>query len=249
MLKEERFEKILSSLAAKGKVSYESLSLTLKVSEDTVRRDIEALHKNGLLSKVRGGAILVEKNPLSFVDRASYLTDKKEIIALKAQQFINDGQTLFMDGGTTNCSIATKIPITANLTIITNNISIVPILANHKNINLILLGGSYNPQTQTTEGAKTCEEIKNYIVDNYFLGTCAVDSKFGVTATYKNDGDVKNAMYRSSKNVIALALLEKLDLAESYKVCPMDEVGILITELASNDPKLDAYRNTTTKLV
>lgn len=249
MLKEERFDKILHILASKGKVSYEILSQELKVSEDTVRRDIEALHNNGLLSKVRGGAIPVEKNPLSFVDRANYLTDKKQIIALKAQQFIHHGQTLFMDGGTTNCSIAAKIPVTTNLTIITNNISIVPILANHKNINLVLLGGSYNPHTQTTEGAKTCEEIKNYVADIYFLGTCAVDSKFGVTATYKNDGDVKTAMHKASKKSIALALLEKMDQAEPYKICPMEEIEILITELASNDSRLDSYRNASTKLV
>lgn len=69
MLKEERFNHILTVIKKKGKANYESLASDLNVSEDTVRRDIESLHNNGLLLKVRGGAISLSKNPLSFQDR------------------------------------------------------------------------------------------------------------------------------------------------------------------------------------
>src|SRR5579863_8727454 len=92
MLKEERFDHILKVIKKKGKVFYETLSEELNISEDTVRRDIESLHKNGLLCKVRGGAISVSKNPLSFQDRTRYLTKEKDVIALKAQQ-----QTIFVE--------------------------------------------------------------------------------------------------------------------------------------------------------
>src|ERR1700750_1933223 len=104
MLKEERFEIILSQLKEKNKVKFEDLASLLQVSEDTVRRDIDLLHRNGLLSKARGGAISREKDPLSFHDRQSFLTKEKDIIALKAQQFLKDGMTVFMDGGTTVCA-------------------------------------------------------------------------------------------------------------------------------------------------
>ena len=84
MLKEERFNHILKVIKKRGKVIYETLSEDLNISEDTVRRDIESLHNNGLLLKVRGGAISISKNPLSFQDRTRYLAEKKKkLIALK----------------------------------------------------------------------------------------------------------------------------------------------------------------------
>ncbi|WP_281233995.1 DeoR/GlpR family DNA-binding transcription regulator [Flavobacterium gelatinilyticum] len=249
MLKEERFGKILEILSKTGRVQYDTAAAKLQVSKDTIRRDIEALHNNGLLSKVRGGAIPVTKNPLAFVDRAAYMTDKKELIALKAQQFIEAGQTIFMDAGTTNCSIASKLPVDIELTIITNNTALIPVLEHHKNIQLLLLGGKYNPKTQSTEGAKACEEIARYAADWYFLGTCGIDSKIGVTATFIGDADIKTAMHKNAKKTIALALEEKLDLAETFRICPMNEVAVLITELASTDSRLNLYRNKELKLV
>lgn len=249
MLKEERFAKILEILSKDGRVQFDTMAVVLEVSEDTIRRDIEALHNNGLLSKVRGGAIPVIKNPLSFVDRAGYVTGKKEVIALKAQQFIEDGQTIFMDGGTTNCSIAAKLPIKSKLTIVTNNTALIPVLENHKNIKLILLGGLYNAQTQTTEGAKACDEISTYVADSYFLGTCGIDSTFGVTASFAGDADVKTAMHKFSKKTFALAVEEKLNTSETFRICPMEEIAVLITELASTDLKLNSYRKSGLKII
>lgn len=249
MIKEERFTRILKRLTKEGKVQYDALANELKVSEDTIRRDVETLHNNGLLSKVRGGAIPVIKNPLSFADRASYLTDKKEIIALKVQQFIEDGQTIFMDGGTTNCSIASKLPIGIRLTIVTNNIALAPVLEKHRNVKLVVLGGIYNTLTQTTEGARACNEINTYVADTYFLGTCALDAEFGVTASFPGDADVKVAMCANAKKIIALANEEKLNMAEPYRICAMEQLAVLITELPSNDAKLNLYRNKDLKIV
>ena len=97
MLKEERFSDILTLIKKKGKANYESLAGELNVSEDTIRRDIESLHNNGLLLKVRGGAISLSQNPLSFQDRARYQSEEKNIIALKTLQLIREGQMVFME--------------------------------------------------------------------------------------------------------------------------------------------------------
>src|SRR5450432_4300487 len=129
MLKEERFSHILTLIKKKGKANYESLAGELNVSEDTIRRDIETLHNNGLLLKVRGGAITISKNPLSFQDRSSYLAKEKELIALKAQQLIKKGQTIFMDGGSTNCAIASFLPSDSCFRLVTNNMALVPIIS------------------------------------------------------------------------------------------------------------------------
>jgi DeoR/GlpR family transcriptional regulator of sugar metabolism len=249
MLKEERFERILALLKDNGKVAYDLLSRKLKVSEDTIRRDIEALHDNGLLSKVRGGAILPSKNPFSFQDRAGYLAAGKDVIALKAQQFFKKDQTIFMDGGTTMCAIAAHLPLNASFRVITNNQALIPVLSRCKGVEVIILGGSYHRHTETSTGAKTCEDVKLYVADLYLMGTCAIESKFGITAAVKEDGEVKQAMLHASLKKIALGNTEKLGTTYPFKVCEVQEIDVLITDLPSDDKKLDAYRNLGVKLV
>lgn len=248
MLKEERFDHILTSLKKNGKVSYSLVSKELNVSEDTIRRDIDILHANGLLAKARGGAILPSKNPLTFQARSGYLSEGKELIALKALKYIQKGQTVFMDGGTTICAIAAHLPQESSFRVITNNLSLVPILSRHKGIEIIVLGGVYDRDTQTNTGTKTCEEVKEYVADLYFMGTCAIDAKFGITASVKEDGEVKKAMFNSSVRRISLSNREKLDTTYSFKVCDLKDIDTLITDVSSDDPKLDSYRNLGIKL-
>src|ERR1700727_2666113 len=134
MLKEERFTHILTALKRKGKVNLESLSSALNVSEDTVRRDLDSLHNNGLLVKVRGGAISLSRNPLSFEDRTNILSEEKNIVALKAQQLIKECQEIFLDGGPALCALASHIPANIRLRVVTNNMALVPIIAKYKHI-------------------------------------------------------------------------------------------------------------------
>lgn len=243
MIKEQRLKHILALLQSKELVTYEILAADLAVSEDTIRRDIEELHNNGLLSKVRGGAILRSENPLSFQDRKTYLQGGKDIIALKAQQLIKNGQTIFMDGGTTICAIAARLPINSILRVITNNQAAVPILAKIPGIELIILGGKYDRDTFTSSGAQAVEEAVKFVADLYFMGTCAIHEKFGITAALQTEGELKQAMIKSSLKTVALSNGEKLTSVEYFKVCDLDRIAALITDLSSTDPQLNEYRN------
>lgn len=249
MLKEERFEIILNELKNRKKVKFEDLAVQLNVSEDTVRRDIDALHRNGLLSKARGGAILREKDPLTFQDRQSFLTKEKDIIALKTQRFLKNGSTVFMDGGTTVLAVINAMPLDITIRIVTNNYSVVPIIEKFKNVELILLGGNYERDLAATSGLTTCYEVSKYIADVFIMGTCAVDPVYGVSATSVNDGETKKMMVQSSKQTIALASRNKLSQTESFKVCDMSQLDALITDLDSNDADLDDFRKSNIQIV
>lgn len=249
MLKEERFNIILKSLEKDGKGSYETLASLLAVSEDTVRRDIDFLYRNGLLTKVRGGAMVRSKDPLSFQERTSFATEAKDVIGLKAQSFIKNGLTIFMDGSTTVDAVAKHFPLDISLKVVTNHPRLASILTKFKHIELILLGGLYHPETETTMGADTCMDATKYIADIYFMGNCAIDSKLGSSATFKVDADVKKAMIKSSKKVIALADQNKLRRTETYKVIDVSGIDVLITDLPSDDSQLDEFRSQGLRLV
>jgi DeoR/GlpR family transcriptional regulator of sugar metabolism len=243
MLKEERFTHILTTLKKKGKVDFESLSSALNVSEDTIRRDIDSLHNNGLLLKVRGGAIPLSKNPLSFQDRTRLLSEEKNIVGLKAQQLIRNGQTIFMDGGSTVCAIASHLPADARFRLVTNNMALVPILSNYKHIELIVLGGRYDRETAVNTGGQTCSEAASYIADLYFMGTCALHPDLGISAVFQPDGEVKQSMLKNAAKTYALGNHTNLNSTEYYKVCNLKEITGLITDLATNDPRLNTFRN------
>lgn len=242
MLKEERFEIILRELNSRAKVKFEELALLLGVSEDTIRRDIDVLYRNGLLSKTRGGAMLREKDPLTFHGRQSFLTREKDIIALKAQQLLKDGMTVFVDGGTTVWAMISGMPIERRIRIITNNLSVVPIVEKFKQVELVLLGGNYEPDLAITSGMTTCAEAAKYIADLFIMGTCAVDPQLGVSAVSAADGETKKVMLQCAKRTVALAAQNKLYQTEHFRVCDLDALSALITDLDANDPALDPFR-------
>jgi len=243
MLKEERFEIILEALEKDKIVTYDTFSSLISVSEDTIRRDVDYLYRNGLLSKVRGGAMLREKDPLSFQDRTFFATDAKSIIGLKAQKIIKNGMTIFMDGGTTVCAIAHHFSIDISLRIITNNPALIPILAKFKNVELIVLGGTYHQETATTTGAGTCIEATQYIADMFFMGTCALDSELGVSAIFKTDAEVKRIMIKCSKKVIVLADENKFRRTEPFKICSIQDVDVIITNLPGHHNELTLFHD------
>jgi DeoR/GlpR family transcriptional regulator of sugar metabolism len=249
MLKEERFTHILVTLRKRGKVDLESLSAALHVSQDTVRRDIESLHNNGLLVKVRGGAISNSKNPLSFRDRTRHLPEEKNVIGLKAQQLIKDGKTIFMDGGSTICAVASHLSASARFRLVTNNMALVPILSDYKHIELIILGGLYDRETAVNTGGQTCLEAGKYNADLYLMGTCAVHPDLGVSAVFRADGEVKQSMLINAAKTYALGNHSNLHCAEYYKVCALKDISGLITNLSLDDPQLDGFRNLGIRLI
>ncbi|WP_247236530.1 DeoR/GlpR family DNA-binding transcription regulator [Telluribacter sp. SYSU D00476] len=243
MIKEERQNYILGKLSQSHKVTFEELTHELHVSEDTIRRDIDVLYKNGLLTKVRGGAIIRSLNPFTFQDRENIYSESKHIIAQKAQQLVRAGQTIFMDGGTTVCAVAHYFPKDVPLRVVTNNQALVPIIRGFEKIELIVLGGYYDRNTETTVGAQTCKDAKNYMADLYFMGVCAIDSQYGITAAVREDGEVKQAMTEASLQTVALSSKEKLGSTDHFKVCGINRIDVLITDLLSSDPLLKPYQS------
>lgn len=235
MLKEERLDYILRKLRTDQKVLQTELSNDLQVSEDTVRRDLEALAQNGLLIKVRGGAIPHSPNPPAFRDRIDFHDHEKRTIARKALSLLQNGQTIILDGGTSTLTFAQTFPTNLQLRVITNSIPIAMELMEHAGIDVVFTGGKVNKESQTTIGLETMKMYQKIRADLCFLGVCSLHTAVGVTGIDLDETELKATMVAASSRVIALATIDKMGTAEHFKVCEITDIDTIVTDQPDDD--------------
>lgn len=241
MVKEERLQLILDQLGKESKVQLAEMSQLLNVSEDTVRRDIKELNEQGLLRAVRGGAISNSSVPHHYRDREKYDVGQKKLIAEKAIPFIKNGQTIFMDGGTSVLAVAQMLPKDLNITVVTNSFPVADVLEDHPNADVIFAGGRLYKTAFTTIGHETIQTIRNVRANIYFMGVSSLNT-IGVTGKSYEDVQVKKTMAEMSAQVIALSTLAKINTAQAFYICPTTDIDVIITEADPNSEELSAYK-------
>ena len=243
MLKRERQAFILRQVNLHNKVLSVDLSQEMKVSEDTIRRDLNEMSQLNKLIKVHGGA-LSKSFHLSIPSNQVYALSGKKSIAHKASKLIRDGMFVLTSGGTTIIELAKSLPSELNATFITPSLPAAYEYIHHPNIEVIFIGDKISKSAQLAIGGEAIAKIKAIKADLCFLGTNAIDIENGLT---DNDWDVvqvKKAMIESSQKVISLAIAEKLNTYQRIKICDLDQIDTLITELDPGDIELQAYVNT-----
>ena len=241
MLKKERQAYILRQVSLHNSVLSADLSNSINVSEDTIRRDLNELAETGKVIKVHGGALSKSFN--SFYLRADvYNVDNKKIVAEKAASLIKDGMFILTGGGTTIVEMARLLPENLKATFFTGSIPAAYEYAQHPNIEVIFIGDKIAKKSQIAVGGEAISKIKHIKADLCFLGTNAIDIEHGIT---DNDWDIvqmKKAMIESASRTVVMSISEKLNSYQRIKVCGMDEIDILITELNPEDAILDPFR-------
>jgi len=247
MLKEERLDFIIKRLHSNQYVKLGELSEALQVSSDTVRRDIEFLATNGLLTKVRGGAIPHSPNAVSFKERMHISEDKKGIIANKALSLIKPGDTVLLDGGTTTYALATLLNMP--LTVITNNIPAAALLAGRKDLEVIIPGGRILPDSQITSGADAIRLLQQLHVDICFIGVCSLHHEIGVSSINYFESEMKRAMIQCSDTIVAIGSHDKIGTAEPFKICEIDVLDTIVTEIEPTHSLFAPYRALTINII
>jgi DeoR/GlpR family transcriptional regulator of sugar metabolism len=242
MLKEERQHLILEMLRKNGKVLAAELSQLLEVSEDTIRRDLRELDEAGKMVRVHGGGLPHSPAIISFTERLNQSPAAKVAIARAAVNYIHNGQTIILDGGTTNLHVAHSLPVDLIATIITNSPVIADTLSDHPTVEVILLGGRVYKKSRVTVGISTVEALKAVRADLCFLGICSLHPDVGISTDYYEEAYVKAAMVNVSTDVLALAAVEKLGTASPYVVAPIMSLTHLITELEASEELILPYR-------
>ena len=242
MLQEERHNFIVQQIHAHHKVVASELSHKLKVSLDTVRRDIKALEKRGKVIKVHGGAVSSNFHQ-PFQPQEVYARQEKKEIAKKTLTLIKDGMTLLTGGGTVMIELARMLPEHLTGTFFTVSPLVALEAAQRSSVEVILLGGRLSRNSYICTGASVASEIAELRVDLCLLGTNGLSLKEGITDYDWEVAQVKKAILNASDRTALLCISEKLDTTQKIQVSNLNAIDYLITELNSNHEKLESYRN------
>jgi len=241
MLKAERHNYIMAKILEEQKVNTIELAQELKLSEDTIRRDLNELDSKGLLVKVYGGAFPVINKPHDIFDIVIVNEDKKKTIGRKALSLLADGQVIIMSGGTTNLAFSKLIPSDLKATVYTYSLPIAMQLSQHSNIELVFIGGKLQKNAMVTIGMDVVQVLSTLKADICFMGASSINVKLGLTEMGYEVSLVKKAMLQASDKVVSMVTSEKLNTKMPYGVCELNQLHTIITDLNPIDTRLEEY--------
>jgi DeoR/GlpR family transcriptional regulator of sugar metabolism len=242
MLTTQRKQELLVSLKENGQIVAKDMSVAMGVSEDTIRRDLRELAREGLLQRVHGGALPASPAMADFAGRERLRHDGKMAIGAMAAAMIEPGHVVILDGGTTAREVARHLPLDLKATIVTHSPTIALELLNHTNIEVILIGGRFFKHSVVAVGAATIEAISQIRADIFFLGVTGVHPKTGLTTGDYEEAAVKRALSHAAAETFVLASAEKLNAASPYAVIGLDEVNGIITERGVDEDLIKPYK-------
>ncbi|MFA6783799.1 MAG: DeoR/GlpR family DNA-binding transcription regulator [Sphaerochaeta sp.] len=238
-----RQQAIYDLLEQRGFVSVIDLSEQLQVSNMTIRRDLQHLEDKLLIRRVHGGAMAVNKciQEPGFDQRASSSQAAKQIIAQLATTLVKDGTTIALDSGTTALELVQLLTDFEGLTIITTNLRVMNFCLHHDNLQVIVPGGLLRPEEGSLVGNYTIEFLRNIHVDQFFMGVGGIDSKVGVTEYNPEDVAVKKILVENAHQVIALADSSKFNKITFARICDLEALDIVVTNMKVPEPLRDVF--------
>jgi DeoR/GlpR family transcriptional regulator of sugar metabolism len=240
-----RQSQMLESVARQGFVTVSQAARRLGVSEMTVRRDIDAMHAEGLLLRVHGGATrtgtygAVEP---AFLSKSSQETEAKRAIAAEALKLLRPDMTLLISGGTTTYEFARLLPRNLGLTVATNSIMVANALpgpvpsgtaarpdTEDGGIRTLVLGGQRTP-SEALVGPVTMHAMEHLHADLCFMGVHGIDPQAGITSPNLLEAEVNAAMIAASGTLVVLADATKYGLVGLAGIAPLSAVHTLVTD-------------------
>lgn len=249
----ERWTQLLEILSERGRVDVGAAAELLGVSQATVRRDMEELAQQQLLTRTRGGAVLsgvAYDLPLRY--KAARQADEKHRIAKAAAELVPPGAVVGLNGGTTTSEVARELATRADLadhargpalTIVTNAINIANELAVRSYVKTVVTGGVARPSSYELTGPLATMVLQGISLDYAIVGVNAVDPKLGAATQDEGEASANRAMAERAGKVIVVADSTKLGKRAFALVCRVTEISVLITDKAAPGELVERFTN------
>lgn len=233
MLAEERRAILHNKLREEGYIQVTEFAGELGISTATIRRDLITLENEGICIRKRGGAVRTMQGVSSEIPydiKRRKNTDEKNRIARAALEFIESGDTLLLDAGSTTFALAQLLHNKERLTVVTHDLNIAVLLAKNPQINLICTGGVARENVYTLEGTQVTDFIREVKVDKTFLGADAIHEDGTISNVNIQEVSIKKAMINAAKETFLLTDSTKFGITGFAKVCHLSEIDYIITD-------------------
>lgn len=229
-MNQERRSQIVKLVNMQETVSNDELIKRFGISIETVRRDLAYLEKNGMLERVYGGAVKKTflKSEPSYENRTLKNAKEKAIIAEVAHSFIEKDDTVFFDLGTSVLSLAKRLSPEKKICAFTNAIRTAVVLA-EQGANVVLPGGEIRKGELSLSGNLTKDNLSRFNFDKAFIGAAGI-TKDGITDFIIDEANLRTDIIKNACQVIVLADHTKFGLNARCKVCPINDIDIIITD-------------------
>lgn len=239
LLAEERKKRIIEIVNNEGQVKVNGLAKIFNVSTETIRRHLEELESEQKIKKVHGGAVRVEEdsNELSMFKRRILHIDQKIIIGLKAASFVEDGEVIFIDEGSTTLQMASSIKRKKDVTVITNSFPFAAKLMEYEEDEhpfkgeMIFLGGHVKGDHFRTSGSLAERMANELFVDKAFISIDGLDQHAGITSYDLDKCMLSNIFMANAKQTYILSDSSKIGNIANYKIQDLSEVDYIITNV------------------
>jgi DeoR family transcriptional regulator of aga operon len=246
-----RWNALLELLTESGRVSVEDAADRLAVSQATIRRDFDQLAQQQMITRTRGGAVA---NGVSYDLPLRYKTAKhsaeKQRIGTAAAALVEPGMVVGLNGGTTTTEVARALAVRADLnstgdgaqlTVVTNALNIANELLVRSRMKIVVAGGVVRPQSFELVGEVT--------LDVALLGVDAIDVTLGAAAHHEGEASMNALMVARARRVVIIADSSKLGGHAFARICPIERVETLVTDLGAAPETLDAFRTAGVRVV
>jgi DeoR/GlpR family transcriptional regulator of sugar metabolism len=240
---EERRRGILESARRDGSVDVGQLAVELKVSKETVRRDLNALERHGLVRRTHGGAHPVEsagfETTLAF--RTTMHVPEKSRIAAAAAELLGDAETVYVDEGYTPQLIAAALPRDRPLTVVTASLSTAGALAAAENINVLLLGGRVRGGTLATVDHWATRMLSGFVIDLAYVGANGISREYGLTTPDPAVGALKAEVMRVAERRVFSGVHTKFGAVSFCRFAQVTDFEAIVTDTGLHSSEARRY--------
>ena len=244
MLAIERKNQILNKLKNEQRVLVTELAAYYQVTEETIRRDLDKLEKEGYATKTYGGAIWGNstKTDLSNTIRNKTNVDAKNTIGELVNRLIEDGDHIMLDDSSTSLYIAKHLKEKKKITVITNSIEILTELATVDGWTVMSTGGRLKPESLSLVGQQAQDMIEKFHVDRAVISCKGLDKQASITDSSEFHSSTKQSMIRSAKQTILALDSSKFDKTSFVTIATLRQIHTVVTEAKPDDSWLQLFR-------
>lgn len=247
MLREERIQQIVGVLEDQGIVHVNELKDQFQVSAMTIRRDLMALEKRGMIERIHGGALLSIENQNRveppIVERINVMAEEKKKLAVWVADLIEEGETIFLGSGTTTLYVARELIIRDDITVVTNSVPTLHELANNSNMEIITTGGFLRRSELSLIGAHAEVVFDNIRVNKVIMGMRGIHPLYGFTCEHPEELITDRRIFEISDDIIVVADHTKIGKVATNRVAPINTASMIVTTQGARDDLVRSIRD------